>query len=481
MLETRPLVVVGLDGLSWKVYNYFIDKENLFLQSILKDSAKYDLKSTIPPTTGVAWTSLFTGVNPGKHGIFGFFKFDLFSHKARLVTSNDIKVERLWEILDKHNIYPQIVINVPISTPFKKFRGIGIPDWLALKPQIFSNGVPSNVRSYVYRNIKDLLRFTGKFWWFNRGNIYDSLNALLNDLRKKISIYSNIIEKYDWSSIIVVISETDWFQHLALTKLFAGDKVVKEKFNALFRIIDDFVKIIYKKYGKEALYFFVSDHGFKVYKRSFYINNIFLYSSLLELKPIIKALYYGRIYSLAKKTFTILKKIARNTNRNLFNTYINYKKSLVFMPEDASALGIRINHIMARKLKLSIPRVRKFIINKLVKLNKKYKVFSLIAERNEIYWGSYKIFAPDIVFLPNFKNHTWIYPSLNDSNLKNEIFSHHDMDGIFALYDGKKEISFKKQVRHLSILDALPIILHSMHIPVPKNLDGKDPKYALQT
>src|SRR5205823_4977524 len=69
----RRAVVDGLDGASWGVLEPLHEDGAMpALASLLGRSASGTLRSTVPPYTPPAWTSAVTGVNPGRHGIFGF-------------------------------------------------------------------------------------------------------------------------------------------------------------------------------------------------------------------------------------------------------------------------------------------------------------------------------------------------------------------------------------------------------------------------
>jgi len=68
-----PLLVIGLDGASLDLVRPWADEGRLpVLAALMKRGAWGRLRSTVPPATFPAWTSLVTGVNPGRHGIFDF-------------------------------------------------------------------------------------------------------------------------------------------------------------------------------------------------------------------------------------------------------------------------------------------------------------------------------------------------------------------------------------------------------------------------
>ena len=67
-------IMLGLDGLSPQILSNALKKLELRnLRKIIENGQLHGLIS-IPPVTPIEWTSIATGVNPAKHGIWGFTK-----------------------------------------------------------------------------------------------------------------------------------------------------------------------------------------------------------------------------------------------------------------------------------------------------------------------------------------------------------------------------------------------------------------------
>jgi len=79
-MMTRVLVI-GLDGATFEVIDPLIREGKLpTLGRLLREGTRAVLESTAFPHSAPAWTSCMTGVNPGKHGVFGFGVRDELSH-----------------------------------------------------------------------------------------------------------------------------------------------------------------------------------------------------------------------------------------------------------------------------------------------------------------------------------------------------------------------------------------------------------------
>src|SRR5271167_1861277 len=70
---SRKLILVGIDGAAWKILGPLISSgEAQNFHSLISQGSVGVLHSTVPAQSPPAWTSMFTGVNPGKHGIVDF-------------------------------------------------------------------------------------------------------------------------------------------------------------------------------------------------------------------------------------------------------------------------------------------------------------------------------------------------------------------------------------------------------------------------
>ena len=73
-MSDRPSVImIGVDGGTFDLVDPWIDAgEFPAIARLLRGGARARLRSTHPPLTPVAWSSMLTGCNPGKHGAFAF-------------------------------------------------------------------------------------------------------------------------------------------------------------------------------------------------------------------------------------------------------------------------------------------------------------------------------------------------------------------------------------------------------------------------
>ena len=89
-------LLVGIDACSLPVFREFFEEGRLpTLRSLVADGFAAPLESQISRWAPSAWPSLYTGVNPGKHGVFGYVAHE--GYDRRVVTADDVREFTMWE------------------------------------------------------------------------------------------------------------------------------------------------------------------------------------------------------------------------------------------------------------------------------------------------------------------------------------------------------------------------------------------------
>jgi len=97
------VMVMGLDGATFDIFMPLISQGKLpNLQYLIQNGINGRLKSSIPPFSPAAWFTFQTGKNPGKHGVFDFFRSSPGDHSYLPVNSTYLKSKTLWEILSDY-------------------------------------------------------------------------------------------------------------------------------------------------------------------------------------------------------------------------------------------------------------------------------------------------------------------------------------------------------------------------------------------
>jgi len=144
--DYKKVLVIGIDGADPRVLTKLMDEGKLPNFVKLRDSGTFKpLKTSMPPHSPVAWTTIATGTNPGKHNIFDFISRDPKTYMPALalskVTTSHISgtnyesivtADPFWR-LSSNDKLPTSVLRWPVTFPPEKvsghlLSGLGVPD-----------------------------------------------------------------------------------------------------------------------------------------------------------------------------------------------------------------------------------------------------------------------------------------------------------------------------------------------------------------
>lgn len=139
------VLLIGVDGMDPKVTGHLIKDGKLpNLEALSKSGSFMELATSNPPNSPVAWTSIATGRNPGKHNLFDFIRRDAQRYIPELSLSKTkggltgtqyesyVKAEPFWAASSKAGV-PTTVIRWPVTFPAEEVKGrllsgLGVPD-----------------------------------------------------------------------------------------------------------------------------------------------------------------------------------------------------------------------------------------------------------------------------------------------------------------------------------------------------------------
>ncbi len=123
MTDAPSVILIGLDGGTFDLIDPWVRAGELpAIASLLEGGARTALRSTHPPLTPVAWSSLLTGCNPGKHGIFGFLDMPGPDHAPRFLSGGSLSLPTVLEILSARGVRVG-ALNVPWTWPPRPVNG----------------------------------------------------------------------------------------------------------------------------------------------------------------------------------------------------------------------------------------------------------------------------------------------------------------------------------------------------------------------
>lgn len=452
--DGRKVVVIGLDGMAWHTLDKLFKHDAMpYLKNITKNSLRGILKSTIPPMTPPAWTSIATGVNPGKHGIFDF----VIHRKNRLACSLDVQYPRIHEMIALKGM-KSVCINQPLTYPITRIKGSHVlSDWMSPVFDVFPSWLKDVVPNYQNLN----------------PNLEKNITKLIKASKDRVHSAISLMEKIDWNLFWIIYSESDFICHIAYDKLLEGDKQLLE----VFKLIDKSIGIAH---NLSDMLVIVSDHGFKKYNYTISVNSIldklgfvkktwtkrtkeisdFTVHNYKQKKVKIPSIIH-RWFSrkpLLKETFKGLFKLVTGREITAECPYPDPELSQAYVPSH-SCFGVYTKNDSIAEI--------------VIKTTRKYRFIGNAWKREKVFSGPHVVLAPHVMLLPKFnKGFTFAGSRITPTIIsKGTVYDHHP-DGIVII---SGENIHPVWLKHpVETVDVVPTILRYMSLPLPINTDGKN-------
>lgn len=442
------VLFIGLDGATWNLLKPWIKEGKLpVFRTLMENGCFGILRSVIPPLTAATWTTIATGKNPGKTGMF-----DFIDRYGNITTSNNIRAERIWNILSKYG-YKSCVINYPFTYPLDKINGCVVADFMT----------PPNRRDVVYpksyrKFLKKVRYKLGIEYEKTKLNIKERkkraeekkllLSSIYDVVEKRFELAKELVKVERWDLFILIIKESDEMQHF----FWNSKKILLEFFQMIDQNIGNLLNE-FKRYQGEFVTFLISDHGFgPTSKKSF------------NLYPIMKKLGVDIPITLRLGEIMDIPFFSKVAKLILTNLFIRD----IFMSE-YNKFGVRAFGIYLKDK--SIAKKLVSILSSFRDKNGK-KIFKVVKLAEDYYSGPYVSEGPDIIYITDPEYRVVFVPSkmiIKESYtvLPGDHMSH--LDGIFVISGN----NVQRNLTTLNATDIAPMILNIFNIPIPKDMDGK--------
>lgn len=283
MRNNSKLVLIGLDGATLHLLRPLVESGVMpTLARFIREGASGTLLSTHPPVTCPAWPTMFTGVNPGKHGVFSFTCRNNEQERPHTASLADVRALTVWELVGNagHRVG---VMNVPITFPTHPVNGFMVSGFPAPK------GIPEIVwpRDEYAKMATHLPEFVVNWPALGQQARTEMENASLVEtanawLRSRIRAFEYFLNRHEVDFCFLVFEYTDKVQHAFYPLLdsmndmstLSETSMVLSLLQDGYRQIDAAIGKLVKRFGENANYMIVSDHGFGPSTRVVYLNHL---------------------------------------------------------------------------------------------------------------------------------------------------------------------------------------------------------------
>ncbi len=260
------LFLLGLDGSPLPLLERLMKAGDLpNLARVFEGGSAVEMNSSLPDVSAVAWTSINTGKNPGKHGIYGFYDRRPGTDSIEVMTARHVRARTIWELASDAG-RRAVAVNVPLSFPPQQINGVVISDFLApdVKKAVYPPSVLPKLEAMGYRIDTDprVAR--------------QSLDAFIEDFKvtadRRAEAVEWLMDTEQWGVFMVVFMETDRLHHFMWRYMEEDDPTYAPMFIDAYRQIDRLAGHIIGKLREDDELIILSDHGFTSLYKEVYLN-----------------------------------------------------------------------------------------------------------------------------------------------------------------------------------------------------------------
>lgn len=265
-MSTVPKVlIIGMDAATPRLIEKWISEDRLpTLSRFLSTGAWGPLNSVPNRNSAPAWSTMVTGLNPGKHGVFWFTEDQPETYDYKFINGSFKKGKAFWRVLSEEGQRVGVV-NVPLTFPAEEVNGVfvsGLDSPSADDPR-FTH--PSELRREVaeaaggeYYVHPALARYV------IAGEPEVGLDRLHKSIDKRAAVAEHLMTTKPWDTFMVVFTESDVVQHFFWRQMEnpspedrQHEHAIRDTYEHLDRVAARLIEVA----GDDTLVVIVSDHG----------------------------------------------------------------------------------------------------------------------------------------------------------------------------------------------------------------------------
>ncbi len=500
--------MIGMDGVPFDLIARWAAQGHLpNIKRLIESGASGDLRSTMPPTSGPSWTTVSTGKNPGKTGIYDFLYRREGSYVFPPVNASMRSGKSLWRILSEHD-RRVVVVNLPISYPVEEVNGVLISGWMT--PYFAKDFTwPRELGDEINREVGDYRIYPAETFAESRSKAFFQACDELLELLTRTNLY--LMKREPWEFFLTVYFDTDrvlhqlWHyldpEHPWRPKSQRGVDLSEPVIRYFNRLDADIGRLI-DAAGSDVRVMMMSDHGMGTAGRFIVLNNLLLEHGYIALDRdpatrlkemafrrgftlrnvhriadrlgLAKHAEYKNVYSFDEMLKRFLLSFhnvdwsrtqAYSFGRHYGSVFLNVRGREPQGCVEPGAEYERVRDEIAEKMLAHVdPELGRPLVSKCVK-------------REEVYSGERVEEAPDLILLP--EDPSDIFYGLSDFG-SNRVWDQtyrysgmHRDDGLLIASGAEIRSGFEVPTGAASVVDLAPTILHWMGHEVPADMDGR--------
>lgn len=496
-------LIIGLDGATFDIIRPLVEEGSLpVLAKLIAEGSSGELETVFPPITATAWSSFFTGKNPGKHGIYDFLYRSPNQYSSSPNNRLTRKAADFWNFFNQQGFSVGIV-NAPMTYPPESIDGYmitGIMTPRAKNIWKLNFTAPESLKEELKKAVGTYMIYPKIAYRKDKAKaVYEEL---LSDLRMKSKTVQFLLQEHTTDIAMFVIGGTDKILH-DLYHLLDSNHPYYDPQEAIRdrHFIKDYFIQVDRELGviidgfcdEQTLIVVMSDHGMGPLYKWVHLNAWLLKEGYLQLKnnllTNLKKFFFdmgitpSAIYQFLLKLGFSKSRVSFEARDKLITKLflswddIDWKRSRAYSRGHVGQIfinkkGREPQGIVSQE---DYGALKAEIEAKLLSLQDGgVKLVEKILDAQKIYWGPYREQAPDIVFMPKALEYMALGTSAFISNKVAELCfgctGNHRMNGIIIMKG--KGLRKGYQIKGARIIDIVPNLLFYYNLPLEKEMDG---------
>jgi predicted AlkP superfamily phosphohydrolase/phosphomutase len=274
-LVKKHLYLIGIDSAPLWLIKELSEKGSLQgFKKILAMGSLIEMDTTLPPMTGAAWPTIYTGKNPSVHGVPDFFEMKS-DYTPDLAFYDSDKTPPFWKKLCDNNL-KSLIITPAMDTKVPSYKNLDFISGFPLKAKPNSKLMELLTKKENFTGEPDI----EKDMKAGKMSEKEAVTHFVKSITSRSKIAKEAMEKKNYDFVYVCFTETDRLQHFVLNM-----RDYPEYLLPIYKAIDNFIQICIARAEKEnGVVMIVSDHGAQPIKEKLLINSWLIKNNFASLK-----------------------------------------------------------------------------------------------------------------------------------------------------------------------------------------------------
>ncbi len=494
----RRTIILGLDGATWDVLDGLLAAGRLpHLAEIIARGVRTTCRSTVPPLSPVAWSTIATGKNPGKHGVFDWQRRDPASYRLEPVTSRRQRGPTFWDLASEAGRRAG-AFNVPVTYPPSPVNGFMVTSLLTPSNRVcFTH--PPEASEALNRHVDGYEIVTPEVYSAGRERAF--VDAMLQTVEKREAALHYMLETYPIDVGLLVYNESDGIQHKLWPADGFGEGEPPWPASGIWEVyerLDRAVGRLADHLGPDANLLVLSDHGAGPMRGVMFVNRWLMDQGYLRLRRsprvglkrfLARTDLLVRAYYLASRLGLgwLGRLVSPKTRTQVATSFISFddvdwSRTVAYSFGSCGQIFLNLRGRECKGLVepgAEADRLLDEIAGRLREVRDPDTGRDLITEvwrPRDLFHGPALADAPDLMFpIDDYARDASLRFGIGQASFLGEPESWtrgaHRMDGIFIA--AGPDIAPGAPVQGMSLADVAPTALHLVGLPVPEDMDGR--------